>query len=79
VRAEHGENEKQRQKLNSSAMFAPQETKPSRFNINERVHNLAIKNKMADIAKIEGLQVQWDQPWGGNVTLKILSTKHQYV
>ena len=54
------------------------ETKPSRFNVNERVFNIVIKNHIDDIECFENLQLFWDKPWGSNVTLKIVSTKHQY-
>ena len=56
----------------------PRETKPTRFNVNERVFNLVIKNHIHHIECIDGLQVFWDKPWGSNVTLKIVSSKYQF-
>ena len=54
------------------------ETKPTRFNVNERVFNLAIKNHIHHIECVDGLHVFWDKPWGSNVTLKIVSSKYQF-
>ena len=47
--------------------------------MNERVFNLVIKNHIDDIECIENLQVFWDKPWGSNVTLKLISTRFQYI
>lgn len=58
--------------------FSKIETKPTRFNVNERVFNIVIKNHVNHIECIDGLQVFWDKPWGSNVTLKIVSSKYQF-
>ena len=54
------------------------ETKPTRFNVNERSFNLAIKNHIHHIECIDGLHVFWEKPWGSNVALKIVSSKNQF-
>lgn len=54
------------------------DTKAKRYNVNERVFNMVIKNHIEDIECFENLSVFWEKPWGSNVTLKIVSTKFQY-
>lgn len=68
------------QEVQSEALRNGQEieTKPSKFNVNERVFNFAIKNHVDDIECLDNLQVYWDKPWGANVTLKLVSTRYQY-
>lgn len=55
------------------------DTKASRLNVNERVFNMVIKNHIDDIECFEHLSIFWEKPWGSNVTLKLVSTRFQYV
>lgn len=54
------------------------EVKQTQFNLNERVFNLAIRNHFDDIDCLQGLQLYWEKPWGGNLTVRLVSTRPQF-
>jgi hypothetical protein len=58
--------------------FAFGETKPSSFNVNEKVFNFAIKGCIDVIECVPQLELYWDKPWGNNITIKVVSTKEMY-
>lgn len=50
-------------------------TKPTTFNVNERVFNMVIKNYVDFIEQFTLLEVYWEKPFGSNVAMRIVSTK----
>lgn len=52
--------------------------KPASFNVNERVFNLVVKNHIDLIEQFDLLEVYWERPFGGNVTVRTVSTKYQF-
>jgi hypothetical protein len=49
--------------------------KPASFNVNERVFNLVVKNHVDMLEQFECLELYWEHPFGGNVTVRTVSTK----
>lgn len=54
------------------------EVKETKLNLYEPVFQLAIPPFVEDYQCLPGFQVYWDDPWGGMVTLKIVSTFRQF-
>ena len=50
----------------------------SKINVFEPVFNLVIINHVDEFECLAGLQIFWELPWGGLVTLRLLSTLRQY-
>jgi hypothetical protein len=52
--------------------------KESKINLYEPVFSLAVPDFIEDYQCLPGFQIYWDRPWGGMVTVKVISTFKQF-
>ena len=54
------------------------QVRESKLNLYEPVFSIAIPDFIEDYQCLPNFQMYWDPPWGGMVTIKIISTLKQY-